>query len=116
MKWDDTQGMKGFTWYDISQVDGFNLPITMQPYNPNAGGNCQTVGCNFNTGSSCPNESKVYKNGKLVACRNNNRDAVTSYSQAMKRECPNVYTWSKDDKDGMRACQPGNSGLRVIFC
>lgn len=114
MKWDDTQGMIGMTWYDISQVDGYTLPITMQPYT-NSGGNCQTVGCNFNIGN-CPSASKVYKNGKLVGCKNLNRDAPTDYSRAVKSACPNVYSWSKDDRDGMRACQPGNFGLTVIFC
>lgn len=115
MKWDDSRGMIGFTWYDISQVDGYNLPITMQPYNPAAGGNCKTVSCNFNI-NECPAESRVFNKNRLVGCRNKNRDGITEYSRKMKARCPGVYTWSKDDKDGMRACQPGNNGLKVIFC
>lgn len=115
MKWYDSRGMIGFTWYDISQVDGYNLPIRMEPYNSAAGGNCKTVSCNFNI-NECPAENKVYNKNHLVGCRNNNRDAITEYSRKMKAACPGVYTWSKDDKSGMRACKPGNNGLRVIFC
>jgi hypothetical protein len=114
MHWDAAGNRK--TWYDISHVDGYNLPITMQPFNPNAGGRCETVGCNFNL-NNCPSDARVYKNGRLVACQNTNRDSPnTNYVRALKQACPNSYTWSKDDSAGMRDCQNNNRGLRVIFC
>jgi len=112
MFWDNA----GMTWYDVSHVDGFTLPITMDPTNPRAGGNCNRASCRFNSNSQCPQNSKVQKNGRVVGCRNLDRDRVTDYSRALKRACPRVYSWSKDDRDGMRACQPGNPGLRITFC
>ncbi|CAL8137481.1 unnamed protein product [Orchesella dallaii] len=113
MFWDNN----GMTWYDVSQVDGYTLPIRMEPYNPAAGGNCQTTSCNFNIDANCPNGNKVGNKGRTVGCRNPNRDSGnTDYARAIKRSCPGVYSWSQDDRDGMRACQPGNNGLRIIFC
>jgi hypothetical protein len=111
MHWDGNRK----TWYDISQVDGYNLPIKMQPFNLNAGGRCEIVSCNFNL-NNCPAEAKRTKNNRIVACENTNRDAITNYSTRMKQACPNAYTWSKDDRAGMRDCINGNTGLRVIFC
>ena len=108
--------VKGMTWYDVSHVDGYNLPVRMEPYNKAAGGNCHSASCRFDISKSCPANSKVAKRGRTVACKNLNRDTVTPYSRAIKKFCPKVYSWSKDDKDGMRACQPGNPGLHVIFC
>lgn len=98
-------------------VDGYNLPITMKPFNPRVGGRCETVRCTFNLNSQCPQSSKVYKGNRVVGCRNNNRDDGRSeYVGKMKQACPNAYSWSKDDHSGMRDCQPGNTGLYVIFC
>lgn len=107
---------RGFTWYDISMVDGYNLPMTMSPYTTSDnGGNCYRVSCNFDL-NQCPGESKLMKNGRIVGCKNLNRDAVTNYSNAIKRYCPKVYSWSKDDPAGQRACRQGNGGLTIQFC
>lgn len=111
MHWDPD----GKSWYDISQVDGFNLPITIEPFNPNVGGRCEKVGCNYDL-NNCPGESKGFKQSRIVNCKNVNRDAPTEYSRSIKSACPNVYSWSQDDRAGMRDCMPGNNGLRVIFC
>lgn len=112
MHWDSN----GMTWYDVSMVDGYNLPTKMEPYNPGAGGNCRSASCNFDINRNCPGGNKINKNGRAVACKNPNRDAPTDYSNAIKQHCPGVYSWSKDDNDGMRACNPGNNGIRITFC
>ncbi|ODN02137.1 Pathogenesis-related protein 5 [Orchesella cincta] len=106
----------GWLWFDVSQVDGYNLPITMEGINPAAGGNCRVASCNFNTDADCPQANKVVKDGRAVACKNLDRDNPSDYSNAVKRSCPGVYSYAFDSSDVMRDCLPGNNGLKVTFC
>jgi len=112
MHWDARDGK---TWYDISMVDGYNLPITMEPFK-NTGGNCPKVRCNFNL-NNCPADGKINKNGKLVACKNTNRDNPNSnYATSMRRACgTDAYSWSGDNL-ATKSCLAGNQGLIVTFC
>ncbi len=106
----------GWLWYDVSQVDGYNLPVKMEAINPAAGGNCRVASCSFNTEGNCPQNDKIFRDGRAVACKSPNRDAPTEYSNAIKASCPGVYSWAHDAVDVMRDCLPGNDGLRVTFC
>lgn len=108
----------GQIWYDVSQVDGYNLPITMEvPGNP-TGGRCSVGRCQFNIDANCPaNLKRGNNNGKTAACENDDRDnEFSDYVKAMKASCPGVYTWSRDNDAGMRDCPPGNNALKVTFC
>lgn len=83
-----------------------------EPYNGKLGGKCKSVKCHCNLNKS-PKKSKVFKHGRVVSSRNRNRDKPTAYSKSIKKACPNVYSWSKDDRAGMRDCRPGNGGFKV---
>lgn len=105
----------GHLWYDISQVDGYNLPITMSPYNPSSTGRCRTVNCNFNYQANCPAELK-YDRGCKSNCRfNQGSGSCQQYIQKVKSVCPNVYTYPSDDAAGMSDCWNSN-GINVKFC
>ncbi|CAL8090650.1 unnamed protein product [Orchesella dallaii] len=106
----------GWLWYDVSQVDGYNLPISMEGINPAAGGNCRIANCNFNIGANCPEANKVLKDGRAVACKNLDRNNPSGYSNAIKASCPGVYSYAFDSVDVMRDCLPGVNGLKVTFC
>lgn len=105
----------------MSMVDGYNLPVTISPYNPGAGPvECTTTRCNFNL-NNCPEQSKIRSGNRVIACKNLNRDDGNSaYAKTMIRNCPDAYSWSKDDTrrpSPMRfSCNPGNRGLKVTFC
>nr|GMD82955.1 pathogenesis-related protein 5-like [Ipomoea batatas] len=54
-------------FYDVSLVDGFNLPIVVKPVNGK--GNCSAVGCDKDLRENCPSELALKSDGKTVACR-----------------------------------------------
>ena len=66
----------GIDFYDVSLVDGYNLPMTMTPitgtYTVRDGSNfdCGQAGCDSDLNSSCPPELRQYDgDNKLVACK-----------------------------------------------
>ena len=96
-------------WYDVSYVNAFSLPITIEPVDavvPPGSASCGTAGCPENLLSYSPAEDRQYSpGGTLVNCVNPNRDAPTSYSDAIKAHCPKAYAWSKQDTE------PGNQTM-----
>ena len=54
-------------FYDVSLVDGFNLPIVVTPIN--GSGNCSIAGCDNDLRPSCPQELSGKGNGKTGAGR-----------------------------------------------
>jgi Thaumatin family len=48
-------------YYDVSLVDGYNLPVVVTPVNGNSngGGNCSVAGCDGDLRVNCPNELAV---------------------------------------------------------
>lgn len=67
------QPPKTDSWYDISLVDGYSLPIQIVPRGVNQG-SCVSTKCALNL-ASCPSNEisgigdlRVWNNGKVVAC------------------------------------------------
>ncbi|KAF9599913.1 hypothetical protein IFM89_001859 [Coptis chinensis] len=54
-------------FYDVSLVDGFNLPLTVKAINGK--GNCSTAGCDGDLRVNCPSELAVKANGRTIGCR-----------------------------------------------
>lgn len=50
-------GAGGMDFYDVSLVDGYNLPMTVEPRG--GGGNCTTTGCTVDLNEACPTELKL---------------------------------------------------------
>lgn len=88
-------------WYDVSYVNAFSVPVTIEPVNATTA--CGTGGCPENLLPYCPaNYLKRWPDGRPMNCVNPNRDAQTDYSNAIKSHCPKAYAWSKQDQE------PGN--------
>ncbi|KAF6147329.1 hypothetical protein GIB67_025888 [Kingdonia uniflora] len=51
-------------FYDVSLVDGFNLPVVVTPIN--GYGNCSVAGCDGDLRPNCPKELAMTKGGKTV--------------------------------------------------
>ncbi|KAG9157622.1 hypothetical protein Leryth_014131 [Lithospermum erythrorhizon] len=98
-------------YYDVSLVDGFNLPIAVKPIFGK--GNCSAVGCDSDLRENCPSELALKSDeGKTVACRSAcnvfNSDEFccrgtfstpvaclpTNYSTAFKKACPAAYSFA----------------------
>lgn len=125
-------GAAGKDYYDVSFVDGFNLPISIAPKSGTASGyECGAPACNDLP--TCPSElQEKDSNGNVVGCKsaclafgtaeycctgaNGGRGDCTTnkYATAFKSACPNVYTYAHDDSTSMYACQ--TTGYTVTFC
>ncbi|KAM7265391.1 hypothetical protein ACFE04_003074 [Oxalis oulophora] len=99
-------------FYDVSLVDGFNLPIYVAPLNGK--GNCSRVGCDGDLRQNCPPQLAVEDDGKVVSCQSAcnkfNSDEYccrglyadrslcmpTNYSMSFKQVCPAASTYSMD--------------------
>ncbi|KAL3537359.1 hypothetical protein ACH5RR_000725 [Cinchona calisaya] len=101
-------------FYDLSLVDGFNVPISIIPISNSS--NCARVECVSNVNDNCPAELQVrLSNGRVVACKSaclafgkpeycctegyNSPQTCkpSSYSQVFKNACPKAYSYAFDD-------------------
>ncbi|CAK9318095.1 unnamed protein product [Citrullus colocynthis] len=118
-------------YYDVSVVDGFNLPIAIQP--SGGKGNCSSAGCDGDLRDNCPPELAVKDDrGKVVACRsacdvfhtgeycctgqfdNPMTCLPTNYSRSFKQVCPAAYSFGYDDPTSILTCS--SADYVVAFC
>lgn len=117
-------------FYDVSLVDGFNLPVSVKPINGK--GNCSIAGCDTDLRNNCPSELAVRSNGKTVGCRSAcdvfNTDEYccrgvygnpvtcqpTYYSKKFKNACPTAYSYAYDDPTSIFTCSAAD--YVVAFC
>uniref|UniRef100_A0A453T8B2 Thaumatin-like protein n=2 Tax=Aegilops tauschii subsp. strangulata TaxID=200361 RepID=A0A453T8B2_AEGTS len=120
----------GDDFYDVSLVDGFNLPVLVAPAN----GSCPTTDCPTDLNAQCPPELRVIVAGATVACRSaceafgteayccNGAHgtpaacAPTGYSRLFKAACPRAYSYAYDDATSTFTCAGGSAGYGVVFC
>ncbi|KAL8152880.1 hypothetical protein V2J09_010640 [Rumex salicifolius] len=86
--------------YDISLIDGFNLPVTVAP-----SGGCQVISCQVDLNSMCPSNLAVSNNGGVIGCN--------SDPQLFKSQCPQAYA-NPDDMSTF-TCPTGGDFL-ITFC
>ncbi|KAL3736867.1 hypothetical protein ACJRO7_025751 [Eucalyptus globulus] len=119
------------SFYDISLVDGFNLPISVQtrPTQPE----CEIPGCSKPLNSLCPKELQVVNGkGKVVACKSaclafntdeyccRNEYATPDkckpnvYSRLFKDACPGYYSHPYDSPRPLVSC--ASKEFEIIFC
>ncbi|CAN6244222.1 unnamed protein product [Urochloa humidicola] len=124
-------GSSGMDFYDVSLVDGYNLPVLVAPQGAAAGGNCAPTGCMVDLNSACPADPRV--NGG-VACRsaceafgsaqyccsgdygNPSTCKPSAYSQFFKNACPRAYSYAFDDATSTFTCAGGDTTYTVTFC
>lgn len=117
-------------YYDVSLVDGFNLPMVVKPVNGQ--GNCSSAGCDGDLRDNCPSELAVKVGGRTVACRSAcdvfNTDQYccrgqfgnpatcqpTFYSKKFKAACPTAYSYAYDDPTSIFTCS--NADYTITFC
>ncbi|XP_039843357.1 thaumatin-like protein 1b isoform X2 [Panicum virgatum] len=137
-------GHGGMDFYDVSLVDGYNLPMLVVPHHAHgaaAGPNCAVTGCAMDLNAACPAELRVgmgsdAAGGRAVACRsaceafgsaehcchgehgNPNTCWPTAYSQFFKKSCPRAYSYAYDDATSTFTCGGGGGGVSysITFC
>ncbi|CAG9840621.1 unnamed protein product [Diabrotica balteata] len=126
------KGAGGLDFYDISFVDGFNIPISFGPIGGRGDGgkySCRKAQCRKPLNDRCPKELKLKSsNGHTLACksaclafntdqyccRNNFRTPKTCKSstwprnypqQVFKSQCPDAYSYAYDDHKSTFTCK-----------
>ncbi|KGN52611.1 thaumatin-like protein 1b [Cucumis sativus] len=123
---------RGQDFFDISLVDGFNLPVSITPIGGSSG--CKSVACGRSVNPVCPPEMAVKSpRGLVIACKSacmafnkpeyccsgdHNLPETcppTNYSRIFKRQCPQAYSYAYDDKTSTFTCT-GGANYAITFC
>lgn len=119
--------------YDISNVDGFNLPVSITPQG-GEGPNCTTTSCRADINADCPQELALGDaNGATIGCKSactvfntpqycctgsfNTPETCppTNYSMYFKQKCPDAYSYAYDDPTSTFGCT-GSPNYVITFC
>ena len=117
-------------YYDVSLVDGYNMPVSIIPLGVSS--SCNRATCVSDLNQRCPNGLEVKRNGSVVACKsaclalnrpqycctgqysNAQTCKPTSYSNVFKAACPTAYTYAYDDQTSLFTCDGADYLIR--FC
>ncbi|XP_010530273.1 PREDICTED: thaumatin-like protein 1b [Tarenaya hassleriana] len=129
-------GAGGMDFFDVSLVDGYNLPMLVVPQG-GSGDNCTSTGCVVDLNGACPSQLRVTTaidgGESAVACRSaceafkeeqfccsgayGTPDTCkpSVYSQIFKSACPRAYSYAYDDKSSTFTCS-NSPGYSITFC
>ncbi|KAL9157657.1 hypothetical protein ABFS82_08G019100 [Erythranthe guttata] len=120
-------------FYDVSLVDGYNLPVHVSPRSPAAESKCHIGGCSGNLKAACPAELQVVNGrGEIVACKSAclafNLDSFccrneygtpekcrpSVYSKMFKDACPSYFSYAFDAPPPLVNCAADE--YVITFC
>jgi hypothetical protein len=129
-----TDGFGALDFYDVSLVDGYNVPLVISPTGgTNAGGTCTASGCVADLNLSCPSVLQLIVNGAVVGCKSACEQfgtanyccsgaydspllcAPNNYSMIFKAACPTAYSYAYDDLSSTFTCAIP-TGYTISFC
>jgi hypothetical protein len=123
----------GLDYYDVSLVDGFNIPIGIvnvgHPTDQSRIYNCGSPICAKDLLAGCPAPlQETGANADVVSCHNDSckvlgNSVMTSpycmypnqYTQYFKNACPTSYSYPYDDPTSTFTCKSGQD-YQVVFC
>ena len=133
-------GWQNLSYWDISLVNGFNLPIAINPYPSGPKPICQWAPTPQGIKDHCPKELIFYADapntytqiaGCMSACdryrdskycctgkkANPKSCGPSRYSKSFKAVCPDAYSYAYDDKTSTFATNTGPEwNYEVVFC
>ncbi|KAB1215592.1 Thaumatin-like protein [Morella rubra] len=108
-------------FFDISLVDGFNVPLDLSPTTSA----CRGVRCAADINGQCPEKLRtpggcnspctVFKTNQYCCTTGSGGCAPNEYSSFFKNMCPDAYSNSQDDQTSGFTC-PSGTNYRVVFC
>ncbi|XP_027171291.1 thaumatin-like protein 1 [Coffea eugenioides] len=124
----------GMDFYDVSLVDGFNLPLSITPQS-GSGSNCRSTSCPVDLNAICPQELAIRDDsgGAIIGCKsaclafNQPQFCCTGefgspltcpptiFSSYFKNQCPQAYSYAYDDLTSTFTCTGGPDYL-ITFC
>ncbi|KAL7090277.1 hypothetical protein ACP275_12G030700 [Erythranthe tilingii] len=116
-------GLGSADFYDVSLVNGFNLPLRVDPVG--GSGQCNSTGCVVDINRLCPEELRTDGGGACrsacnafnttVHCCSGTTCRPTLYSQLFKNSCPLAYSYATDDATSTFTC-PSTADYVITFC
>lgn len=135
----------GLDFYDVSLVDGYNLPLSIQPSasfqtGDNGKYDCKRAGCNRDLNAICPAELAIKNrdnwtvacqsacskfNTDQYCCRGAHNKPETCKSQywpknypaIFKEACPDAYSYAYDDTLSTFTCRgKPRADYNVVIC
>ncbi|ONH97090.1 hypothetical protein PRUPE_7G169500 [Prunus persica] len=122
-----TLGSGSQDFYDVSLVDGYNLPMIVE--GSGGSGTCASTGCATDLNRRCPAELKVDGGGACKSacdafgspeyCCNGDYGSPSTckpsmYSQLFKSACPKSYSYAYDDASSTFTCT--GADYTITFC
>lgn len=122
-----TLGSGSQDFYDVSLVDGYNLPMIVE--GSGGSGACATTGCVTDLNRSCPNELKTAAGAACKSaceafaspeycCSGAYNSPATckpsTYSSIFKAACPKSYSYAYDDATSTFTCS--GADYTITFC
>ncbi|MER7186250.1 thaumatin family protein [Streptomyces hyaluromycini] len=131
----------GMDFYDVSQVEGYNLPMWINSYGGTStdkvdSNGCTAAGCVKDTIATCPKKLQRVRDGHVVACLSaclvfNTDQTCCTGAYAARPQCvpsswpvdsaavfkaadPNAYSYVNDDATSVFTCS-GECGYRVTW-
>ncbi|KAH7863706.1 hypothetical protein Vadar_020963 [Vaccinium darrowii] len=109
-------------FFDISLVDGFNLPME---FSPTSNGCTRSTRCSADINGQCPSELRVpggcnkpctvFKTNEYCCNSNSGNCEPTNFSRFFKERCPDASPYSDPDQTSTLTC-PGGTNYKVVFC
>ncbi|XP_066394718.1 thaumatin-like protein 1 [Miscanthus floridulus] len=125
-------GAGGNDFYDVSLVDGSNLPMVVVPQGGASGPTCGATGCLVDHNGPCPADLRVVgSDGAGIACKSaygRPQDCCSgdygtpatcqrsASSQFFKNACPRAYSYAYDDATSTFTCTSGTATYLITFC
>ncbi|KAL8201221.1 hypothetical protein R6Q57_012560 [Mikania cordata] len=107
-------------FFDISLVDGFNVPMA---FKPNSSGYTRGITCSGDINGQCPTELRapggcnnpctVFQTDQY--CCTSGSCGPTDFSRFFKTSCPNAYSYPLDDQTSIFTC-PTKTNYEIVFC
>ncbi|KAL5552097.1 hypothetical protein UlMin_002273 [Ulmus minor] len=108
--------------FDITLVNGFNVPIEFSPTSENCSRGSRCVGdvnwpCpqELRDPGGCNNPCTVFTNDQFCCNSGTMLCEPTNYSKFFKAICPDALTYPEDDDRNSFTCLSG-SNYKVVFC
>ncbi|XAR72714.1 hypothetical protein NMG60_11019450 [Bertholletia excelsa] len=126
-------GDQGMDFYDVSLVDGYNVPVLVVARGGVKGG-CAATGCLVDVNAACPPELSVARENstEIIACKSaclafddpkyccsggySTPDTCppSAYSRYFKSTCPRAYSYAYDDRTSTFTCT--GADYTIMFC
>ncbi|KAI8340013.1 thaumatin [Chlamydoabsidia padenii] len=128
------KGANGKDYYDISLVDGYNIPASISPQGGGGGSGKECGKSDCQKLPNCPNELSIKDGaGKVVGCQSScsktqdpqhccvgeydgpDKCKADGHAETIKNACPDSYSFAYDDQTSTFTCA-NPSGYSVTFC